>query len=73
MRRELPQPRLVMYFVNMTIVKALMNGLSSRQATTSYFEKRPEKVDHPVRAVIFETARAAPTKDHAVTQGWVEL
>ena len=50
-----------------------MNGLSSGQATTSYFEKTPEKVDRPARAVIFETARAAPTKDHAETQGWVEL
>ena len=50
-----------------------MNELSSGQATTSYFEKRPEKADRPARAVIFKTARAAPTKDHADTQGWVDV
>ena len=49
-----------------------MNGLSSGQATTSYSEKRPEKVDRPARAVIFETARA-PTKDHAEILGWVDF
>ena len=53
--------------INMTRVKAPMNGLSLGQATTSYFEKRPEKVDRPARAVIFKTARAASTKDHVET------
>ena len=63
---------LSMLLINMTRVKAPMNGLSSGQATTSYSEKIPEKVDRPARAAIFETARA-PTKDHAKTPGWVEL
>ena len=63
---------LSMLLINMTIVKAPMNGLSSGQATTSRSKKRPEQLDRPARAVIFENARA-PTKNHAKTLGWVEL
>ena len=43
-----------------------MNGLPSKQATTSHFVNRAERLDRPADAVIFETARA-PTKDHAET------
>ena len=64
--RELPPLLLIMLLINMTRVKAPMSGLPSRQATTSCFEKRPERVDCPARVVILETAHA-PTKDHAET------
>ena len=70
--RKLPPHLLSMLLLNMIRVKAPMKGLPSEQATTSCFKKRPEKVDRPTRAVIFETARA-PTKDHANTEGRVEL
>ena len=53
-------------------VKVPMNGLPSVDLTTSCLEKQPEKVDRLARSVIFKTA-GVPTKDHAVTQGWVEL
>ena len=63
---------LSMLLINMTRVKAPMSGLSSGQVTTICFKKRPEKIDYPATAVIFENAYA-PMKNHTKTLGWVEL